>query len=118
MSTSETRSWAPDFYPRKRYPSAGKHIGPAWEYAWSWLDDGSVWSRKELAELMVRASGSIKTKTAENLLAQATEKGLLLIHSRGVRHTPYLVRADLYYAQHPEEAPEGYQPPRPPEEGS
>lgn len=114
MST-DTRPWAPDFGIKGQpYPSAGKHIGPAWAWAWQHLSDGQPVNRKELADRIAKAT-TVTTKTAENLLAYATKAGLLLVHARGKLQVPILVRADLHYAQHPEEAPEGYAPPRPPE---
>lgn len=117
--TTETQGWAPDFGRKEGepFPSRGKKLGPAWMYAWAALSDGGVISRKDLAYLMAQDT-DITFKTAENLLAYATKAGLLRVHSRGTHGVPFLVRTDRYYAQFPEEAPEGYEPPRPPEEGS
>jgi len=115
--TAETERWAPDFGRNGTpYPSRGRLVGPAWSYAWHYLGlgEGAIISRKSLADLMAFHTG-VATRTAENLLRRATEAGLLLVHHRGTLRVPFLVRADLYYTRFPDEAPEGYQPPRPPE---
>jgi hypothetical protein len=113
-----TANWAPDFG-RSPYPSAGEKIGPAWRLAWEALADGKPQVRRDLAAAVALAS-ECSPKTVENLLAEATRKGLLLISSRtpgnparGGR-VPLLVRADVYYDANPEMRPADWKRPAPP----
>ena len=65
---------APDF--SNEYPSQGRQIGPAWQYAWDSLANGKWKSRTILAEEMMGVS-NIKFKTATDLLRKGLKAGFL-----------------------------------------
>jgi hypothetical protein len=117
-----TEDWAPNFNKYAPYPNAGERLGPAWRLAWKLLGDGQVHNRQELCD-RVSLGSDVTPRTVENLLRKATSCGLLVLVARTPGNpakggqVPLLARADRFYAQHPDRAPEGYQPPAPQEVG-
>jgi hypothetical protein len=87
---------APDFSDSMPYPSAGKIIGPAWEYTWNRIGR-LTWNKKRLIKDVVEARGNIAPRTVENLLSQAHREGLLGIRYAvmGGRKTAFYFRTDV-----------------------
>lgn len=72
---------APNF--RGDYPGAGERIGPAWQAAWDELCSGREIRGDQLTAAMLDTV-DIKSHTAESLLRQARQYGVLNVRYRRV----------------------------------